>query len=139
MRDRVRSAPDVGTAVDGAARRVHINDIIAEHGPRQGPVDDAWSRVTVVVSREGLLSAEEMSYWNFFAARHAATGGTTTWDGAPSFFEATGGAAPLRTDVTPLLEAKLVDATETGDMSDRPGRVQGRGARCASARAHRRR
>ena len=119
--DGTEFAPSVGTAVDGAARRVHINDIIAEHGPRQGPVDDAWSRVTVVVSREGLLSAEEMSYWNFFAARHAATGGTTTWDGAPSFFEATGGAAPLRTDVTPLLEAKLVDATETGDMPIDPG------------------
>ena len=119
--DGTAFAPSAGTAVDGAPRRVHINDIIAEHGPRQGPVDDAWSRVTVVVSRDELLSAEEMSYWNFFAARHAATGGTTTWDGAPSFFEATGGAAPLRTDVTPLIGAKLVDATETGDMPIAPG------------------
>ena len=109
------SAPTVGTAIDGGVRRVHINDILAEHGTRSGPVDDAWSRATVVVSRDGLLSAEEMSYWNFFAARHAATGGTTTWEGVPSFFEATGGAVSLRTDVTPLHAAKLVDAVETGD------------------------
>lgn len=114
------SAPGVGTAVDGGVRRVHINDILAEHGTRNGPVDDAWSRVTVVVSRDGLLSAEEMSYWNFFAARHAATGGTTTWEGVPSFFEATGGAVPLRTDVTPLHAAKLVQAVETGDAPIAP-------------------
>ena len=115
------STPDVGTAIDGGARRVHINDILAQHGTRNGPVDDAWSRVTVVVSRDGLLSAEEMSYWNFFAARHAATGGTTTWEGVPSFFEATGGAVPLRTDVTPLHAAKLVETVETGDVPIDPG------------------
>ena len=115
------STPDVGTAVAGGARRVHINDILAQHGTRNGPVDDAWSRVTVVVSRDGLLSAEEMSYWNFFAARHAATGGTTTWEGVPSFFEASGGAVPLRTDVTPLHAAKLVETVETGDVPIAPG------------------
>ena len=115
------SVPAVGTAVAGSGRRVHVNDILAQHGARSGPVDDAWSRVTVVVSRDGLLSAEEMSYWNFFAARHAATGGTTTWEGVPSFFEATGGAAPLRTDVTPLYEAKLVESIETGNVPIAPG------------------
>ncbi len=115
------SAPAVGTAVDGNGRRVHINDILAAHGARDGPVDDAWSRATVVVSRDGLLSAEEMSYWNFFAARHAAAGGTTTWEGVPSFFEATGGLVPLRTDVTPLRAAKLVEAVETGDAPIAPG------------------
>ena len=118
------SAPAVGTAIDGGWRRVHVNDILAEHGTRSGPVDDAWSRVTVVVSRDGLLSAEEMSYWNFFAARHAATGGTTTWEGVPSFFEATGGAVPLRTDVTPLHAAKLVETFETGDMPIAPGELR---------------
>ena len=110
------SAPAAGTAVAGSGRRVHINDILARHGARSGPVDDAWSRVTVVVSRDGLLSAEEMSYWNFFAARHAASGGTTTWEGVPSFFEATGGAATLQTDVTPLHAAKLVESIETGNV-----------------------
>ena len=114
-------APAVGTAVDGNWSRVHVNDVLAEHGVRSGPVDDAWSRVTVVVSREGLLSQEEMSYWNFFAARHAATGGVTTWDGVPSFFEATGGAAELRTDVTPVNAAKIVESVEVGHRPIAPG------------------
>ena len=108
--------PDAGTVVQGGFRRVHINDVLAEHGSRSGPADTAWSRATVVVSRDGLLSPEEMSYWNFFAARHAATAGTTTWEGVPSFFEATGGAVPLRTDVTPLQAAKIDVVVEVGDM-----------------------
>ena len=119
------AAPAAGTPIEGGWRRVHINDILAEHGARTGPVDDTWSRVTVVVSRDGLLSPEEMSYWNFFAARHAATGGTTTWEGVPSFFEATGGAVPLRTDVTPLHEAQGVETVETGDMPVAPGEFRG--------------
>ena len=119
------AAPAAGTAVEGSWPRVHVNDNVAEHGPRHGPVDDAWSRVSVVVSRDGLLSAEEISYWNFFAARHEATGGTTTWEGAPSFFEATGGAVPLRTDVTPTSAAKIAATVETGDMPVAPGEFRG--------------
>lgn len=115
------SAPAVGTAVASGVRRVHINDVLARHGTRSGPVDDNWSRATVVVSRDELLSAEEMSYWNFYAARHAATGGTTTWEGVPSFFEASGDAVPLRTDVTPLHAAKLAETFETGYMPIAPG------------------
>ncbi len=110
------ATPDVGTVLEGGFHRVHINDVLAEHGSRSGPADTTWSRVTVVVSRDGLLSPEEMSYWNFFAARHAATAGTTTWEGVPSFFEATGGAVPLRTDVTPLQTARIVESIEVGDM-----------------------
>ena len=113
-------APAVGTAVAGGWRRVHVNDVLAEHGARSGPVDSSWSRVTVVVSRDGLLSQAEMSYWNFYAARHAATGGVTTWEGVPSFFEATGGAVPLRTDVTPLNADKIDEAVETGHMPIAP-------------------
>ena len=119
------AAPPAGTAIEGSWRRVHVNDILAEQGPRRGPVDDAWSRVSVVVSRDGLLSAEEISYWNFFAARHAATAGTTTWEGVPSFFEATGGAVPLRTDVTPRNAAKIAATVETGDMAVAPGEFRG--------------
>ncbi len=119
------AAPAAGTAIEGSWRRVHVNDILAEHGPRRGPVDDAWSRVSVVVSRDGLLSAEEISYWNFFAARHEATAGTTTWEGVPSFFEATGGAVPLRTDVTPTSAAKIAATVETGDMPVAPGEFRG--------------
>ena len=119
------AAPDTGTAVEGGARPVHVNDVLAEHGVRTGPVDASWSRVTVVVSRDGLLSREEMSYWNFFAARHAATEGVTSWEGVPSFFEATGGAAPLRTDVTPRRHAKVRQEIETAPPSIDPGALRG--------------
>ena len=119
------AAPAAGTEIEGGLRRVHINDVLARHGTRSGPVDDTWSRVTVVVSRDGLLSAEEMSYWNFFAARHAATGGITTWEGVPSFFEATGGVVPLRTDVTPLQADKVVGSVETRDMPIDSGEFRG--------------
>ena len=119
------AAPDTGTAVEGGARPVHVNDVLAEHGLRTGPVDGSWSRVTVVVSRDGLLSREEMSYWNFFAARHAAAGGVTSWEGVPSFFEATGGAVPLRTDVTPRSHAKVRQEIETAPPSMDPGELRG--------------
>ncbi len=119
------AAPAVETAIDGAWSRVHVNDALAEHGVRSGPVDDAWSRVTVVVSRDGLLSQEEMSYWNFFAARHAATGGVTAWEGVPSFFEAAGGAVELRTDVTPVNAAKIVESVEVGHRPIAPGEFRG--------------
>lgn len=93
------TAPDVGTAVEGAGRPVHVNDVIAQHGTRSGPVDSSWRRVTIVVSRNEPISLEEMSYWNFFAARHAARSGVTTFGGMPSFYEATGGRVPLETAV----------------------------------------
>ncbi len=94
--------PDVGTDVEEAVHPVHVNDILAEHGSRRGPVDDVWRRATVVVSRDGLLSPEEMNFWNFFAARHAATAGVTTFDGVPSYHEATGGRVRLHTEIRPL-------------------------------------
>ena len=93
------AAPDVGTAVEGEGRAVHFNDVLALHGARSGPVDSSWRRATIVVSRSRPLSAEEMNYWNFFAARHAARSGVTTFGGMPSFHEATGGRAVLDTAV----------------------------------------
>ena len=114
-----------GTPVEGGVRAVHINDLIAEHGVRRGPVDRTWSRVTVVVSRDGLLSAEEMSYWNLFAARHAATEGVTSWRGTPSFFEATGGRVPLRTDVTPIRHRKMALEHEVARLPIDPREFRG--------------
>ena len=99
----------VGDRIDGGVRSVHINDILAEHGPRTGPVDSTWRRATVIVSRDELLSQAEMDFWNFFAARHAATEGVTTWEGVPSWYEATGGRARLHTDITPKTRARIVD------------------------------
>ena len=102
--------PDPRTVIEGGYRRVHINDIIARHGQRRGPVEQEWRTAAVVVSRYGLLSGQEMSFWNFFTARLAATEGTTTPDGHPSFFEATGGRMRLLTDVTPKVGEKIVNS-----------------------------
>ncbi len=123
--EETSSSPDVGTAVEGGVKNVHINDIMTEHGVRTGPADGTWSRVTVVVSRDGLLSADEMSYWNLLAARHAATEGVTSWAGVPSFFEATGGAVPLRTDVTPSTHAKIDAHFEVSHLSIDPREFRG--------------
>ena len=63
------STPEPGTAVAGGSRRVSINDVMAAHGPRSGPVLSSLSRATIVVSRDQLLPPDEMAYWNFFSAR----------------------------------------------------------------------
>ena len=103
------SAPDVGTVVEGNTRAVHISDILAQHGMRSGPMDDSWRRVTIVVSRNELLSPEEMDYWNFFAARHEARSGATTFGGMPAFYEATGGRATLDTTVEKFSGSRIVN------------------------------
>lgn len=103
------TAPGIGTGVEGETRAVHINDIIAQHGTRSGPVDDSWRRVTVVVSRNELLSPAETHYWNFFAARHEARSGATTFGGMPPFYEATGGRATLDTTVEKPSGARIVN------------------------------
>ena len=103
------TAPSIGTAVEGDTRAVHINDIIAQHGTRSGPVDSSWRRVTIVVSRNELLSSEEMDYWNFFAARHAARSGATTFGGMPTFYEATGGRATLDTTLERYAGSRIVN------------------------------
>lgn len=97
------AVPAPGTAVTGAARRVGINDIMAAYGARSGPVTTEWKRATVVVSREGLLSPAEMSYWNFFSARleDPQGSGVPSVDGYVSFDGATDRAVDLQTGITP--------------------------------------
>ena len=108
-RPEASGEPDPGTVVRGGSDAVHINDIIALHGPRSGPVETRWRRATVVVSRGALLSKAEMDHWNFLSARHARTSGTTSWTGLPSFFEATGGRVALETVIHPIADASLAD------------------------------
>ena len=121
------TAPGIGTAVEGETRAVHINDIIAQHGTRSGPVDDSWRRVTIVVSRNGLISAEEMSYWNFFAARHEARSGATTFGGMPPFYEATGGRATLDTTLERINGSRIVNdpPLQVSDVPIDPGEFRG--------------
>ena len=121
------TAPDIGVAVEGETRAVHINDIIAQHGTRSGPADDTWRRVTIVVSRNELVSAEEMHYWNFFAARHEARSGATTFGGMPPFYEATGGRATLDTTLERYDGSRIANAPplEVSDAPLDPGEFRG--------------
>ena len=121
------TAPGIGTAVEGETTAVHINDILGQHGTRSGPVDDAWRRVTIVVSRTGLLSPEEMDYWNFFAARHEARSGATTFGGMPPFYEATGGRATLDTTLEKFDGSRIVNdpPLQVSDVPIDPGEFRG--------------
>ena len=78
---------------------VSINDFIARHGIRRGPVEgESWRMAVVVVTRDRLLSREMMSIYNFMAARVAALPG---FGDDPSFLEATDGHMRLHTHVQP--------------------------------------
>jgi hypothetical protein len=101
------TSPDIGRALTGEHREVHINGIQGREGQRFGPVQRDWRRATVVISRDGLLSRDEMDYWNFYAARHAAAAGVRAWDGNPSFREAARNLATMTTDITPKTASKI--------------------------------
>lgn len=84
---------------------VSINDFIARHGIRGGPVEgESWRMAVVVVTRDRLLSREMMSIYNFMAARVAALPG---FGDAPSFFEATDGHMRMHTHVRPKAGSRL--------------------------------
>ncbi len=121
------TAPGIGAAVEGETTAVHISDILGQHGTRSGPVDDSWRRVTIVVSRNELISPEEMDYWNFFAARHEARSGATTFGGMPPFYEATGGRATLDTAVERFDGSRIVNdpPLQVSNVPIDPGEFRG--------------
>lgn len=81
------SEPAPGTPVAGGHRTLSVNDVMAAHGTRSGPVLTELRRATVVVSRDDLLPASDLAMWNFLAARHedAARSGLVTYVGQGSF------------------------------------------------------
>lgn len=87
------------TASFAPLRTVSINDFIARHGIRSGPVEgESWRMAVIVVTRDRLLSREMMSVYNYMAARVAALPG---FGPSPSFFEATDGHMRMHTHVRP--------------------------------------
>ena len=108
-----RSAPDVGSRVDGGEVVLVSSDLLAADGGRTGPVVDRVRRALIYVTRDGLASAEEMDIINFYGARFGATRGVTSWDGYPSFFEATHGRASMSTDITPRRGATVEGKIES--------------------------
>src|SRR5262249_42586011 len=64
------TSPDIGAAVTGATTPATMNDVVGVHGTRTGPsITSPWRRATLLVSKDRLATADEMSYWNFFAQR----------------------------------------------------------------------
>ena len=114
-----RTAPPVDALVEGGAMTVVGSDFVAADGRRTGLRATHLRRALVYVSRAGLASPAEMDIVNFYAARLAATGGVTSWDGYPSFFEATGGRATLATDVTPKPGTTLAGKLSPGPSAAR--------------------
>jgi hypothetical protein len=107
--------PAVGTHLSGQARRVSIADIMREHGVREGPSPRAWRRATILVSREGFASRQEMDYWNFFAERLADRNrrGTPTANGFVPFRVATNDAVNLSTRIKPRRGERLPETLDT--------------------------
>lgn len=97
------STPAAGTAITGERRAVTINDVMAAHGAREGPVPAELQRATIVVSQDRLLTPEELGYWNAYAARHEDAGGTgvVSYDGIGSFASTTAGRVRLTTGIRP--------------------------------------
>jgi hypothetical protein len=108
--------PDAGTPLRGSVRRVTIDDIVREHGPRLGPAPSAsWRRATVLVSRDRLATPAEMSYWNFFAQRLAnrSQRAVATLDGYVPFRTATNDRVALTTAITPWHAVALPQVLDT--------------------------
>lgn len=101
------SAPPAGTKLIGNTLPITINDVQARYGVRTGPTATNWRVAVVVVTTDGLLSQEAMSWYNFFAQRMGAQSGITSFNGYPSYFEATGGRATLNSEINPLTAPKI--------------------------------
>jgi hypothetical protein len=127
------SLPSPGTTVGGGRRTVSVNDIMAAHGPRQGPVLTELSRAAIVVSRERLLPPEDLSFWNFHAARHevAARTGMVDYDGQGSFALSTDRRIALSTGIRPRALDPLA-ATQNAEPA-RFGPLDCRGLEFSSA------
>jgi hypothetical protein len=99
----VEKRPAAGLELEAAGKTATIDDILRIHGPRVGPVYHDINRATIVVSRDRLLTADEMAYWNFVAARLEDPNrtGIIDYNGQPSFDASTGLAVDVRTGIRP--------------------------------------
>jgi hypothetical protein len=118
------TTPAVGTPIAGGAQSVTVFNVIGLHGERSGPVPSEWQRATIVVSRDGLLSAREMDYWTYFARRleDPARTGVVGFEGVGSFEAATLGRVDVKTAIRPLRAAPILETAAVDglafDMSD---------------------
>ena len=96
-----------GGTLKGPVHRISIENIIAVDGPRVPSVSDAQTQfrvVTIILSRDRLLSSNEMAFFDYMAARGESTSELPFTSGlargvTKPFFLATGGRATLSTTV----------------------------------------
>ena len=100
--------------------------MIGLYGERSGPVPSEWQRATIVVSR-ALLSAREMDYWTYFAARSEdpARTGVLSFEGVGSFEAATSGRVDVKTDIRPLRAGALLGPRAVDGLEFHRGDVRG--------------
>ena len=116
-----------GNRLSGAVRRATIDQVIAIHGPRLGPTITSVRRATLLLSRDGLATPEEMAYWTLQAQRleDPYQTGMISEYGIGSFRSVSG--VPLYTSITPpgggppltghtLLEPDVVDPRDLAGL-----------------------
>ena len=64
---------------------VSIDDIIASDGPTAGATQTSFTLGTIVLSSGRLLTANEMAYFEYMAARGEGTASVQVWDGFVSY------------------------------------------------------
>jgi uncharacterized protein (TIGR03437 family) len=92
----------------GAYTKVQLSSLVGNAGtrtPTPATSKKSFRLATIVVSRDALLTAEEMAFYSFFARRGEelgalAYGGGTVKGISYPFFTSTGGRATLRTQLT---------------------------------------
>ncbi len=120
------TTPAVGQALTGGVTSATIFNVIGMYGERSGPVPSVWQRATIVVSRS-LLSAREMDYWTYFAARSEdpARTGVVSYEGVGSFEAATSGRVDVKTDIRPLRAPAIVEPRPVDGLPFDRGDVRG--------------
>jgi hypothetical protein len=99
-----------GTRVPGEFVEVTMDDIIARYGERSGPaVPSILRRAYIVVSPQRLMSARDLSWFNFFARRLSDPDvtGIEDLDLTPSTEFATLGLVDLRTEIRPRTQPQV--------------------------------
>ena len=112
------ATPAVGTAVTGATRSVTAFNVVGMLGERAGPIPSEWRRAVIVVSDQ-LLTAREMDYWTFYAARSEdpLQTGVVGYDGVGSFDAATGWRVDLQSWIRPLRAPAIDEAFDVDTRS----------------------
>lgn len=90
-----------GQRISGTTRRATIDQVIAIHGARVGPVVTSVRQATILLSRDALATPEEMAYWTLRAQRleDPFQTGMINEDNIGSFRATTG--VPLHTRIVP--------------------------------------